>query len=255
VERHEFLLSGPWLAGLGAGREAFQHELGILSILGDLAIQAILGAMPTVTEPRTRGHRKREKTRSQLIAAGLRVLAERGEALTVSDVVAEADVSNGTFYNYFADREALVDALAAHSVLALAEDAARETADADPALRFAVATGRVLRRAQADPTWGRVVMRLVNLHAGVGEGVSRYLEADLSAGRAQGRFERGPDDVTLDLLLGLILMAIRRIVEGRAAVDYAETLVARALAVLGVPAAEAREIAGEALAAPGSEGD
>jgi AcrR family transcriptional regulator len=44
----------------------------------------------------TRGHRKKEKTRRQLVAAGLRVLADKGEALTVSDVAAEADVSNGT---------------------------------------------------------------------------------------------------------------------------------------------------------------
>ena len=50
-------------------------------------------------ETRTRGHKKRERTRNQLIAAALRVFAQKGGALTVSDVVAEAEDSNGTFYN------------------------------------------------------------------------------------------------------------------------------------------------------------
>ena len=38
-------------------------------------------AADTALAPLTRGHRKRERTRSQLIAAGLRVLAEKGEDL------------------------------------------------------------------------------------------------------------------------------------------------------------------------------
>lgn len=202
---------------------------------------------PGAACPRSRGYRKREKTRAQLIEAGLSVLARKGEALTVSDVVAEADVSNGTFYNYFVDCGTLLDALAEHSLMRLAEDAASDTADTDPALRFAVATGRVLRRAQRDPTWGRAVMRLLNLRSQVGEGVSRYLQADLADGRARGRFRFGPDDVTLDQLLGAIVMAIRRIVEGQAAPDYAERAVARALAGLGVPSAEAPAIARRAL--------
>jgi AcrR family transcriptional regulator len=62
----------------------------------------------------SRGHKKRELTRHQLIAAGIAVLAEKGEALTISDVVARAEVSNGTFYNYFTDRDELIDALAEH---------------------------------------------------------------------------------------------------------------------------------------------
>ena len=59
-------------------------------------------------EPRTRGHKKKERTRRHLIAAGLRVLGEKGHGLTVSDVVAEAEVSNGTFYNYFPDKQAVL---------------------------------------------------------------------------------------------------------------------------------------------------
>jgi AcrR family transcriptional regulator len=196
--------------------------------------------------PPSRGHKKRERTRRQLVEAGLRVLAAKGEALAVSDVTAEAEVANGTFYNYFADRDALLDALAGDVVLDLAEAAASEPTQ-DPALRFAVASARVLRRAAEDSTWGRVVMRLVN-RPSVHDNIDQYLRDDLAKGFAAGRFDTGPDDATIDQVFGLLLMTIRRIVEGEAAPDAPERAVLRGLRALGVETSEARRLAAEALA-------
>jgi AcrR family transcriptional regulator len=201
--------------------------------------------------PRTRGHRKKEKTRRQLVAAGLRVLAEKGQGLTVSDVVAEADVSNGTFYNYFVDREALFEALAEHLALSLAAAAAREPI-ADPARRFALATTRVLRRAAEDDTWARVMLRLASRPDSAVD-LTRYLREDLVDGLAQGRFDSGPDDETLDQVAGLIVMTIRRIAAGAARPGASRRAVERGLRALGLAPAEAAEIAAEAAAseAPG----
>jgi len=199
------------------------------------------------TAPRSRGHRKRAKTRSQLVAAGLRVLAEKGDTLSVSDVTAAADVANGTFYNYFPDREALLDTIAEQLVLNLAEAAAGEPND-DPAMRFAVASGRVLRRASEDRIWGRVVLRLLN-RPRVHQNVDRYLREDLAAGFATGRFDTGSDDATVDQVLGLLVMTIRRIVQGGAAEDVPARALERGLRALGIDAGEAREIAAAALVA------
>jgi AcrR family transcriptional regulator len=192
----------------------------------------------------TRGHRKKERTRRLLIAAGQRALADKGEALTVSDVVAEADVSNGTFYNYFVDRDDLVDALAADLVLTLAAAAAREPIT-DPAVRFALASARVLRRATDDPTWGRVVMRLVH-RAPVQSNLDRYLREDLEEGLAQGRFGSGADDATVDLATGLLVMTIRRIVEGEAQPHTARRALERVLRALGVAEEEVGALASAA---------
>lgn len=189
----------------------------------------------------SRGFRKREKTRRGLVEAGLRVLAEKGEALSISDVTAAADVANGTFYNYFPDRASLLDALAADVVLALAEDAANEPVD-DPALRFTIASTRVLRHAEADPTWGRVLLRLVH-RPYVHQNIDGYLREDLALGYAEGRFETGPDDATIDQVLGLLLMTIRRIVEGHAGANTIERAIERGLRALGIEAAEARQLA------------
>jgi AcrR family transcriptional regulator len=204
-----------------------------------------------IREARTRGYRKKERTRRHLVAAGLRVLAGKGHGLTVSDVVAEAQVSNGTFYNYFTDREELLEALAEHSVLSLAAAAAKEAID-DPARRFAVATTRVLRRASEDDTWARVMLRLVS-RPGPGVDFARYLREDIEEGFAQGRFDVGPDDATLDQVTGLVVMTIRRIVEGDAAPDTPERAVRRGLRALGVDETEAAQLAAEAARLPGGE--
>ena len=195
-------------------------------------------------EPRTRGHKKKERTRRHLIAAGLRVLGEKGQGLTVSDVVAEAEVSNGTFYNYFADRDKLLEELAEHSVLSLAATVAGEAID-DPARRFAVATMRMLQRASEDETWARVMLRLVS-RPGSGVDMSRYLREDLEEGFALGRFDVGPDAATLDQVAGLIIMTIRRIVEGQATPDAPEQAVRRGLRALGVDDTESARLAIEA---------
>ena len=54
-----------------------------------------------------------EATRARLLDAAIEVLAERGyHAVRVDDIVQRADVSHGTFYLYFDNKDAMVVALA-----------------------------------------------------------------------------------------------------------------------------------------------
>jgi AcrR family transcriptional regulator len=205
-------------------------------------------ADPPIEGRPSRGHKKRERTRHQLVAAGVAVLAEKGEALTISDVVARAEVSNGTFYNYFVDRDELIDALAEHSLISLAAESATQTADQDPARRFAFATLRVLSRVAEDPTWGRALLRLLDRRGSYSHDIGAYLREDLAVGFDEGRFEIGPDEITVDVLLGLILMSIRRIVRGDAGPDHAERVLERGLTILGIAKDEARTLATGAVA-------
>jgi AcrR family transcriptional regulator len=208
--------------------------------------------MPGETStPQTRGHRKREKTRRQLVAAGLRVLADKGEGFTVSDVVAQADVSNGTFYNYFVDRDELLDAIAEQLALSLATATAGKSI-ADPARRFALATARMIQHAVQDDVWARVVQRLAS-RPGAALSLDRYLREDLAEGLAQGRFDVGPEDAALDQVAGLVVMTIRRVVERQAQPDAPQRAVERGLRALGVAPGEAATLAAEAVAAAAAE--
>jgi AcrR family transcriptional regulator len=82
-------------------------------------------------ELRTQGRR----TMAALLDAGMRVLAERGyHAARVDDIVRAAEVSHGTFYLYFSNKEDLFRALAvqcAEEMTELASSLGPVTADDD----------------------------------------------------------------------------------------------------------------------------
>ena len=202
--------------------------------------------MPKIDEGTTRGHRKRARTRAHLIEAGLLVLASRGDAMTVTDVVAQAGVSNGTFYNYFDDIDDLVLVVAEHVGVSIAEAAAAEPIE-DPAERFADATARLLVMAEVDPTWGRAFLQ-VAARPGSATDMLRHARSDLDRGHREGRFTVGPEPAALDQLTGLVMMTIRRIVEGRGGPTTAADAVARGLASLGVDAAESAALGHRAAA-------
>lgn len=201
---------------------------------------------------------KRERTRRKLLDAGLQVIAERGEALTASDVVAAADVSNGTFYNHFLGREDFIAAVALDLLTQLAEQSADDTAGEDPAWRFAVASTRALVAGSRHPTWGRAVLRLHESPTPLHAAVQRHLRADLAEGRRTHRFTHGDDPVTVDLVTGTLVAALRRLVsyDVDAASDadqrdpdddaFVTDVVARLLEALGLSPDESRSLADEA---------
>lgn len=79
-----------------------------------------------------RRERNKQQNRRAILNAGLEVFSTIGyEAATISDVVKASNLSVGTFYNYFGDKDSvfaeLVENLLAHCQVALAE--ARRNAD------------------------------------------------------------------------------------------------------------------------------
>lgn len=191
---------------------------------------------------------KRERTRRKLLDAGLRVLAERGDALTASDVVAEADVSNGTFYNHFLDREDFIESLARESLEAITTGSAEDTEGADPAWRFAVASTRVLQAAIRQPLWGRAVLRLAERPTPPHAAIQQHLRADLAEGHQIGRFSHGDDPVTVDLVTGTLMATLRRLAspEDPADDEAVSDVVTRLLEAIGVDHGEARTLAATA---------
>ena len=194
---------------------------------------------------------KRERTRRRLLDAGVRVLAERGDALTASDVVAEADVSNGTFYNHFLDREDFIENLARESIAAIASGSAADTEGEDPAWRFAVASTRVLVVAVRQPLWGLAILRLAQRPNSPHDNIQQHLRADLAEGHRLGRFSHGDDPVTVDLVAGTLMASLRRLVSTNTNVDDVgvSAVVARLLEALGVENGGARSLSIAALVA------
>lgn len=105
--------------------------------------------MPTRPAKRARRNAKQERARQTvdiLLEAAARVLVRRGYAAATTNRIAEAaGVSVGTLYEYFADKDALFEALIQQQIEALV--AAVRSEDPDPDVAVGVTLGRMLRLA------------------------------------------------------------------------------------------------------------
>src|SRR5205085_3655776 len=56
-----------------------------------------------------RRERKKEETKRKIFEAATRLFAHKGfESTTIEEIATEADVSKGTFFNYFPKKEAII---------------------------------------------------------------------------------------------------------------------------------------------------
>ena len=69
-------------------------------------------ASTVISESLSRTERKRARTRAALIASARRLFAQVGfEAATIAAIAESADLGFGTFYRYFPNKEAILDAV------------------------------------------------------------------------------------------------------------------------------------------------
>jgi AcrR family transcriptional regulator len=203
----------------------------------------------TPLAPPTRGHKKKARTRQLLLDTALVLVGERGEGFSVAELANRAGVSHGTFYNYFADREQLVAALAPYVVERFAERMALEVTVADPAERFARISARALEAGLHEPELIRVALRIGAVHHRLlVDGPLAWLRHDLGDGHTTGRFRGAPDDATLDVVVGALTTAVLRVAEGETAPAYRRSVLRRLLQALGVSAEEATQLAADAVA-------
>lgn len=91
--------------------------------------------VPTLTEPPSRrlagappGPRKREERAAAILDAAAALFVAKGVAATsIDDIVEQAGVAKGTFYHYFQDRAAMLEALRQRYAQRFADLAARAT--------------------------------------------------------------------------------------------------------------------------------
>ncbi|HKU98905.1 MAG TPA: TetR/AcrR family transcriptional regulator [Vineibacter sp.] len=188
---------------------------------------------------------KRERTRYRLMRAALAVMSARGvAAATAQEVAAVAEVANGSFYNYFPTREALLEALS----LWLADSLCRHIAASyahveDGAERMAIGNRRYVLFAHDSPDWTRLILGLVDAGASIGQHVWPYARADLRLGVSQGRFRPVNERAAADLISGTVTQAMRRVHAGDAGRSHAIATATTVLRGLGMAYDEAADVA------------
>jgi len=182
------------------------------------------------------GREKRERTRAQIVEAGLILLAERPpEALTVDAIVEAAGVAKGTFYYHFQSVEELVAAVGAKLADSFDELLAPSRLDEpDPIVRMSLAFTKFLEKAINDPLWGRLVVRSAQAPTGFDLGVRENLKADLAEAIAQGRLTIQDVDLAADIVIGIWLQVTRGSLERHNSPEFTRQALDAVLRALGV---------------------
>lgn len=182
---------------------------------------------------------------ARLVECALAVFAEKGVgASVIQDVIATAEVSQGTFYNYFRTNDELLAAVVqelSNELLEGIEGAVSR--NEDPAARIAHGVRLYLYRARDFPLFARFVVSAAFHLASPNNLIYEYLPPHLEAGFASGRFVRIPVEVALDLVSGFALAAIVRLTTGEVGGDYPEQVVLTLLRALGFDEQKARNVA------------
>jgi AcrR family transcriptional regulator len=154
--------------------------------------------------------RRRQRTRSAIIAAGQQLFATRPiEGVSIDDIVEAADVAKGSFYNHFDDKEGL-----AATIIELVQGdcehhvfvANQEIQDA-PA-RVARALAVMVRYAHDHPDRLQAMLALSTRRTNVNAPLNAGVTHDIRCGLETGRFKGVTLETGVLIVLGLIGVAV-----------------------------------------------
>ncbi|MER5446537.1 TetR/AcrR family transcriptional regulator [Streptomyces sp. NPDC002766] len=209
--------------------------------------------MPTSAPPSNRFERRRAETRRALIGAARQILAETGDTgVSIQAIAERADVGFGSFYNHFESKTELFEAAVVDALEEFGQSFDERLAGLDDPAELVAAGFRLsARMADTHPELMQVLRRrgLGYIHSD--NGLARRAVRDLEVGMASGRFTAVDPAVALSALGGTLLSLVelrfaRPDLDGdEAATNLAEMV----LLMLGVPQADAHEVARRPLPA------
>lgn len=212
--------------------------------------------MAEVSVGESRYDRRRARTRGVLLAAGRHLIAANGVAsLKIQDITEQADVGLGSFYNHFANKEELVEAVVEDSLAEMASTAGINESNRhqDPAVTTGLAVLRIVGMAFDDPDLARVLVHLDHSDLVYSRAMGPQATAVVEAGVEAGRFVVPDVDVVVHNVVAGSLALIRRILDG----EHDESVIAvqaeLSLRLLGLGVAEAAEIAARCVEISRSE--
>lgn len=195
---------------------------------------------------------RRERTRRRVLDAAFALMGhERGLAVRIEEICAEAGISRGTFYNYFTGLEQVFDALsfdlshdfnsAVLATMARMEDMAART---DAAMRY------YLERARSSPQWGWAMVNISATGPLFGAETFASAQATVEEGIMRGEFVLEDASVGRDMILGTALAAMASQLRGGADADQPRKVARLILRALGVPGDRVEAVVSRPLPPP-----
>jgi AcrR family transcriptional regulator len=195
---------------------------------------------------------RRERTRRRVLDAAFALMGhERGLAVRIEDICAEAGISRGTFYNYFSGLEQLFDALSfdlSHefntAVLATMARMDSMAARTNAAMRY------YLERARSNPNWGWAMVNISATGPFFGAETFASALATVEEGIARGEFAIEDARLGRDLILGTALAAMITQLREGTDVDQPKLVARHILRALGVADERVEEVIARPLPQP-----
>lgn len=198
-----------------------------------------------------RGDRRRQRTRSAIIAAGQQLFASRPiEGVSIDDIVEAADVAKGSFYNHFDDKEGLAATIvelvqgdSEYHVFMANQDVE------DAAARVARALAVIVRYAHDHPDRLQALLSLSTRRGNVSAPINTGVTHDIRLGLETGRFKGVTAESGVLIVIGLVSVAVDFLSGPDAATPPTQVVAemgAALLRALGVESGEALVVAAEA---------
>lgn len=186
----------------------------------------------------------RLRTKTKLLRAARTVMGRKGiEATAINDITEEAELSFGSFYNYFSSKEEIARAVFIDDALMMIEALDSTTpADAGIAEIVGINIRRTIHRGLTDPVWGWFLVHSVYSINDMIETMGNPLARDIRIGNDAEVFNVADIVSTVDCIIGGMLYLLRKILEGARPVSAVESMVQYILAGLGVSHAEVERI-------------
>jgi AcrR family transcriptional regulator len=190
---------------------------------------------------------KRERTRKKILEAAFALIGnERGLTVRIEEICAAAEISRGTFYNYFTSLEQLFEILAielSHDLNRALVSTFDETQSHAQGANAAIQ--HYLEYARRDPAWAWAMVHLSAFGPSFGAEAWDACYRAIEKGIEAGEFDVPNATVGRDIMTGTVLATVRTTLRGGP--SQPRVIAHHLLRALGVPDARAREIAGTPL--------
>lgn len=200
-------------------------------------------------QPKTAG---RERTRQKILQATFELIGhERGLSVRIEEICANAQISRGSFYNYFSSLEELFEALAfdlnqdfTAAVQATMRRCGSAAERANAAMRY------YLERARGDARWGWAMVHISSHGPLFGASTSASALAIVMEGIDTREFDLEDARFGRDMILGTCLAAMVTQLREGAPEAQPKMLARHILRSLGVPHDRVEEIVARPLPPP-----
>lgn len=189
---------------------------------------------------------RRPSARRKLIDAGYAVISAKGfEASSITEIIEQAGVGVGSFYNHFDSKEELAKAIFSERADAFAvglESAALATADAAAATCFAFR--RLIEEVETDKVWASFIIQLepsMQMFDGLLRGHARTA---LGFGVEKGLLKVENLEAGITAIHAIMIATAKAMLDGALTSEEAHRASRFALRMFGVPDDRAAELSG-----------